>query len=199
MMAEMRLALVMLVVACGTASAEDAETRQAKQTYKEGVRLYDAHEYKDALAAFKRASRKYESPMLFYNIAQCQRELGDKKAAVEFYKKYLDARPKAADRERIELVIGDLEKSLQEEEDARNAPPPPPAAAPSPAKDDSSVTPEPATQAAPTETTPIYKRWWLWAAVGAVVVIIAAVAIGVAAASPRNAPVTTPLFYTVQF
>jgi hypothetical protein len=58
-----------------------------------------------------------------------------------------------------------------------------PASAPVPAKPDLSVTTAPAAA----ERTPIYKKWWLWTAVG--VVVAGAVVGGVVAATvPKNAP-----------
>jgi tetratricopeptide (TPR) repeat protein len=176
------IALVMLAATAARAE-DDRETVEARQAFKEGVRLYDVHEYKDALAAFKRAYVKYESPLLFYNIAQCQRQLGNKTEAVQFYKMYLAALPNSPDRERVELIIQDL----QHPPAAAHVDEPAPIPAPAPVPEESP------------EVTPVYKRWWLWTLVAAVVVVGAGVAIGVAVAGSSGPTPPDALRYTVRF
>jgi tetratricopeptide (TPR) repeat protein len=176
-------ALALVLLAAPAARAEDdRETAEARQAFKEGVRLYDVHEYRDALAAFKRAYVKYESPLLFYNIAQCQRQLGNKTEAIQFYKMYLAALPSSPDRERVELIIQDLGK------------------APAPAHVDEPVpAPVPVPEKNP-EDTPVYKKPLLWVGVIAAVVLVAAVvSIAVVAAGSGGPTPPDALRYTVRF
>src|SRR5262245_50883436 len=180
-------AATLIMLAATTARAtDDPETAEAKQAFKEGVRLYDVHEYRDALAAFKRAYVKYESPLLFYNIAQCQRQLGNKAEAIQFYKMYLAALPSSPDRERVELIIQDLERppALGKVSDPEPVPVPVPAPVPEKSPED----------------TPIYKKPLLWVGVIAAFVVVAAV-VAIAVVAGGSAGPTPPdaLRYTVRY
>jgi tetratricopeptide (TPR) repeat protein len=105
------LVALLLVVLAPAARADD---RGAKAAYREGVRRYDRGDYFEALAAFERAFRISDAPGLLFNIAQCQRKLGRRAVALQFYRSYLTRVPDATDRPAIEATIRELE-----------APPPP--------------------------------------------------------------------------
>ena len=76
---------------------------------REGERLFDASEYRGALEAFKRAWAAHEDADLLFDIAECQRLLGDKAEAARAYRGYLRRKPGAENRGTIEALIIELE------------------------------------------------------------------------------------------
>jgi hypothetical protein len=88
--------------------------------------------------------------------------------ALRFFKNYLNRKPDAPNREDLEKKIAALEEEIASEAKAKTAAgvekPPPPTV----------VITEP-----PPPPKPIYKRWWLWTAVGGAVAVGVAVGLGV--------------------
>jgi len=163
--------------------AEDKEA--ARREYAEGTRRYDLNEFGPALEAFRRAYLAYEEPAFLYNIAQCHRQLNHKAEAIQFYRSYLRKLPAAPNRAEVERIVATLEAAVardREIEAARAAAPTMassvPATTTAPATHAAVVTPDAliAREAQP-RRTPIYKKWWLWTAVG---VVIAGAATGLA-------------------
>jgi tetratricopeptide (TPR) repeat protein len=163
------------------AAGQDAQAT-AKARYEEAARQYDLKEYPAALDGFREAYRLSGDPVFLFNIAQCQRKLGNNQDAIDFYKSYLRRRPDAPNRDEVERRLAELEKLVAEQKPAAPAPepspqqievtPPPAAPVPQPA---SPVT-QPAgldltSQAPPPEpsSTPIYRTWWFWTGAGVVV------------------------------
>jgi len=178
---------VVLVAACvslaGLAHAEDKA--KARQAFESATRHYDLTEYREALADFKEAYRNYPDPSFLFNIGQCHRQLGDKEQAIKFFRNYLSKVPDAPNRDAVRTMIGHLEQ-LSEEERRNKASPPVgtmgPNEATTPAQPTTPVAPtsSPLTTTTTTTTsepprTPIYKKWWLWTAVG---VVAAGTAVG---------------------
>jgi tetratricopeptide (TPR) repeat protein len=176
-------ARVVLVAACvllaGRAHAEDKA--KAREAFESATRHYDLTEYREALAAFKEAYRNYPDPSFLFNIGQCHRQLGDKEQAIKFFHNYLSKVPDAPNRDAVRSMIAHLEQ-LSEEERRNKASPP---VGTMPPNDATSTTTPSTTTAAPLTVTatsepppartPIYKKWWLWTAVG---VAAAGVAVG---------------------
>jgi tetratricopeptide (TPR) repeat protein len=210
----MRLRSALLIILCLVASATPrlasaADNKvQAKEAYKEGTRLFDIGEYKQALEAFKKAYLLYEEPAFLFNIAQCYRQLDDKPEAIKFYKTYLRKQPDSPKTADIQSLIANLERALQEEQAARKKPPegtiqpgtpPPPTAAPPPATVQQPTTPPAAPAVAVQETPPkqekpVYKKWWLWTIVGGVAVAGVAVGVGVGLSHKSGFNSTLPDF-----
>jgi tetratricopeptide (TPR) repeat protein len=175
---------------------------QSRQHHRNAVVHFNLDEWKQAADEFKEAYRLHPDPLFLYNIAQCYRKLGDHAEALSYYRKYLRAAPKASNRAEVERRIDELEAALAASSKAREAPPPsvllpspeptapppvestgaapPPTAAVAPAPPVSVVTAE----APAAEPPPVYKRWWFWAGVGAVVAT--GVVIGIVASSPHT-------------
>jgi tetratricopeptide (TPR) repeat protein len=103
----MRIAAValMAVLACGTAMAgppaaprqDDEKTAAAKRFYETGTLLFERGEFLDAAKEFERAYREAARPELLYNIASAYDKGGDRKKAVENYRKYMSAMPNSPD------------------------------------------------------------------------------------------------------
>jgi tetratricopeptide (TPR) repeat protein len=170
-----------LVVLCllgfGTLAHAD-DKAVAKKAFREGSAQYDLGNYAAALEQFKKAYLHFEDPSILYNMAQCQRQLGDRAEAVKLYRSYLRNLPQAPNRAAVEATLSQLDKEvadeaaakekekerLEKERLARED------AAWAAANMPRAVASVPAPRA---KKTPVYKKWWLWTAVGG-----AAVAVG---------------------
>jgi tetratricopeptide (TPR) repeat protein len=101
--------LVALVVLGGAARADD--NGEAKAAFVEGRRLYTVGDYRGALEAFKASYLKYEAPDTLFNMAQCQRLLGNHGEAARMYRNYLDLSPSAPDRAEVQRVLAEEERA----------------------------------------------------------------------------------------
>jgi tetratricopeptide (TPR) repeat protein len=194
------LSLLLVAVAAGTAQAAD-DARLARQHFEDGSRLYDLGKFRDAAREYEEAYKYKPDPALLFNIGQAYRAAGDVGEALTAYKSYLRRMPEARNRAEVAGHIEKLQRLVDEQRrhptTATTPPPPaqlaappaqltPPQATPPP---DSTVQPAlvTATPAAPAERQPLYKKWWLWTAVGGAVVIGGVVAIAVATTTPKDA------------
>ncbi|MEO6954328.1 MAG: tetratricopeptide repeat protein [Polyangia bacterium] len=80
----------------------------ARKAFTEGSHFYDVADFGHALEAFKRAYFAWDDPNILYNIAQCQRALGDRALAVDAYRSYLRKSPRATNRADVEHRIAEL-------------------------------------------------------------------------------------------
>jgi hypothetical protein len=198
------------------ATAEEAMAR-AKEIYEAGVSAFNMQSYKDAETAFREVYDLIHSPEVLFDIAlalEKQRQWGE---AAKVYEAYLRDSRKVKDRrhitERVKTLHG--RQRRQEETDlALNSGKPAPsevAAAPgnevmkmgevddglltfgeASGVDKSAVTQDATVEKKPIDTaTPIYKKWWLWTGVAAVVVIVAVVIIAVEASGSAPAEMTS--------
>ena len=96
----MRLAIVaMLVFAVPAAAAphkkphkpakQTKEQKEADRLFKNGVQLFDAQKFSEALAEFQRAYDVSPAPIVLYNIASCHREMSHYGDAVTYYQRFL--------------------------------------------------------------------------------------------------------------
>jgi tetratricopeptide (TPR) repeat protein len=205
----MRLAIVVAILLCVTAArAEDLAKAQA--AYRSGMQHYDLTEYREALESFKEAYRSLEDPTFLFNIAQCYRQLGDKQQAIRFYRNYLIKVPNAPKRDQIHDMIAKLETEIAHEQAAKTGPPqgtlvpkeapPPLAPAPSPSPEPVIAPPPPsAPKVTKPASTPVYKKWWLWTAVGAVAVVAVGVGLGVGLTRSPSTPTANTQFGTFHF
>jgi tetratricopeptide (TPR) repeat protein len=190
----------------GAAHADDKHA--AKQAFVEGSRQYDVGDFQAALTAFKRAYLNYEDPAFLFNIAQCQRVLGDKTEALRTYRIYLQKVPNAPNRVDVERVIADLQAPSGRERAATPAtvavaPPATVAVAPPAAESRPPEAPAhvPSALALTTNSlparasdrVPVYKKWWLWTVVGAVAAG-AALGIGLGVGLQKTNNTTLPAF-----
>jgi len=172
---------------------------------------YNLQRWDDALVMFQRAYEELHEPAFLFNIAQCQRQLGQYAAANRSYRAYLAALPDAANRDQARNLAEKMARLSEAEHPI--APTPAPMTSPTPvvprvepatvgakAADDGSSADLRLTQVAPrSRPTPVYKRWWLCTAVG-VVVAGAAVGVGVGLATRSTTPTaSTPLGTTSPF
>ena len=195
------LTLFLMLTALTPGAWADSETEIARRLYESATRHFDLTEYDAALNDFKEGYRHKDDPVFLYNIAQCYRLLNQNDDALKFYRSYLRRAPNAPNRDEVEHRIATLQESIAIAEKARTTPPqttlPPAGSGPkteppaAPASTAASPAPSPTSQkeapaaaaptnvvvaAAPPARTPVYKKWWLWTAVG--VVVAAGVGVG---------------------
>lgn len=88
------LILVMAALLPGLSTAGEGDDKAAAIAhYERGTRLYQVHEFADALAEFKAAYVAKPDPAFLFNIAQCHRNLGHTEEAVTFYRSFLKHAP----------------------------------------------------------------------------------------------------------
>jgi hypothetical protein len=207
------IALLCAGTAAGWAAEADAGA-DAKRHYDEGTKLFNLGEFGPAAAEYKAAYKAKPDPVILYNIAQALRLNNEAANAIFFYRSYLRNVPNAGNRRDVERRIRELE-ALPAQPKAASSPPapvpettattrPPSSRAPS-----SEAPPAPATmtpsattssQASPgaaiaagpgertAERTPVYKKWWLWTAVGVVVLAGVGIGLGVGLSGGTHAP-----------
>ena len=160
-------------------------SKESKAAYEEGARHYDLAEYAEALDSFKDAYRAKTDPAFLFNIAQCLRKLGKLEDAATFYRTYLRRAPDAINRVEVERHLRDIEEQLA----AASPAAPPGAYSPQAAPAASSPQIDLSTHPAPRiEEHPLYKRLWIWTAVGAVAAGAAATIIIMSRRDPTSIP-----------
>ncbi len=102
------------------APSTDAQRLRAARThYEKAVSHYNLDEIEAALEEFREAYRFKPDPSFLFNIAQCYRKLGQREAAIDFYRKYVRASPDATNRAEAERRIAELKAQA---DDAARAP-----------------------------------------------------------------------------
>jgi tetratricopeptide (TPR) repeat protein len=169
-------AAVVAVLLSGSARAATPEAeKDARTHFQAGEARFKAGAFDEALAEYQKGYDAKPLPGFLVNIAQCQRRLGDLKRARATYQKFIIVAPDSPLVPQVRSLIAEIDGLLEKEEEKPTAEPdadakptvvaataPPPAApvlvaaAPAPAV---AVSPEPPRH-----------RWWLWGAIGGVVV-----------------------------
>ena len=207
--------VLFILLGSATAHAQDFKTH-----YDLALALYQAQKFEESIPEFKAAYTLNPKPALLFNLAQAYRKAGHPREAVEHYDLYLSATPQldgetrhkvdgylAEARNTLASLELEMKRRLAEDKAAREhdpepmpPPAPPPAVAPPPAAVLVAPSPAPAVKDQPMPT-PIYKRWWLWTAVGgaAAAAVVTGVAIGTQSPStpvavPSGVPRATIIF-----
>lgn len=156
---------------------------------------FAAGQYQAALDTYATLFGETGDPIHLRNVARCYQKLGQPEPAIDRFREYLRKVPAMSPTERTEIegYIREMEALRDEQARARTGPPsttttppsaatvPPPATspgvslaappvetgAPPPYAPVSTASTE--MDSAPATSTPVYKRAWFWAAVGAVV------------------------------
>ena len=121
---------------------------EARDAYQKGKEAFKAGNYREALMELSRAYKLDPRPALLRYMGDTHYKLNDARKAISTYKKYLKAAPEAADREKIqakvrqlELIVGSGDEDddgFDEPEDDTPATTPQPA--PPPPREDPSTT-----------------------------------------------------------
>ena len=162
------IAACLLLLALVGGPARGETPAEATRLYQQGALAYRLGHFAQALARFRAALKLTERPSLLFNIAQCHRQLGERRQAIFYYRLYLSEserlQPGAAVPFAAE-VLGHLRR-LEE------APPltRPALARPALSRSALVTTPPTAPPQSSTRTPPLYRRWWFWTLIGAAVV-----------------------------
>jgi tetratricopeptide (TPR) repeat protein len=168
-----------VLLAAGSARAADSQPLQAaahadaeaERHATLGQRLLARGQPQEAIAEFRRAYELRADPRFLFDIAEGYRQVGRVDQALFFYERYLSAAPDAPDRDEVEEQMSDLEKSRSRSPlaspPAIKSPPPSPAPASPFAHDVVLVPIAPAADA--TDEHPLWRRWWVWTAVGVLI------------------------------
>jgi tetratricopeptide (TPR) repeat protein len=204
---------VLILSAIDWAPARGDDTSEARRLFASGTKHFDLSEFDEALEDFKNAYRFKDDPVFLYNIAQCHRLLKHNEDAVRFYKSYLRRAPTSPRRHEVELKIAALEEAIALGQRAQTIPPTSvvssqgahgephefgPELSPAVERARAASPPAPAAvtgigvQASARRETPLYKKWWLWTAVGAVAAIGIGVGVGVGVTQRRSSGTTFP-------
>jgi tetratricopeptide (TPR) repeat protein len=178
-----RCAVVLLAVLSSwsppvsAAAASGRPERETAQHAGLGRRYVEMGRDHDAISEYRKAYELRADPAFLFQIAGCYRRLGNAERALFFYERYLAAAPTD------DPDIGKAEQAITALDPGR-ARPASPSLAPAPAlmpsfEHDLIVVPLPPATPPPARR-PLWRRWWLWTAVGA------AVALGTAFALHRN-------------
>src|SRR2546425_5930425 len=97
------------VAAPARVHADDVQTRSAKRHFDRGETLFALAKFDQALEEYQKAFDAKPLPDFLYNIGQCYRNLGDYDQAIFSFKKYLNLKPDAPDKEKVDKLIEELE------------------------------------------------------------------------------------------
>jgi len=153
-----------------TSPADQAAAAQAREFFERGEAFFKLEKYKEALEQYEQGYLAKADASFLYNIAQCHRLMGDKPAALRFYKRFLNEATRVPNRPVVEQHIKDLEASLANEAPVPAPPPEPPPTAPPPAAIAPPLLTQPAPEPAARQGRPVYEKWWFWTIVGAVAI-----------------------------
>ena len=170
-------AVVVAALLSGPARAASPEAeKEARAHFQAGEARFKEGAFDEALAEYQKGYDAKPLPGFLVNIAQCQRRLGDLKKARATYQKFVLVAPDSPLVPQVRSMIAEIDGLLEKEQEKPAAEPdaeakpavavPAPAPAPAPPVLVASA-PEPAPAASP---EPPRHRWWLWGALGAVVV-----------------------------
>jgi tetratricopeptide (TPR) repeat protein len=99
-----------LAFATRPAKAVSNPVGEARAHSNRGTGLYNLGRFSDALAEFEAAYLAIQDPPFLFNIAQCQRKMGNNKEALETYRAYLRVAPAAPNRTEVQRHISELER-----------------------------------------------------------------------------------------
>jgi tetratricopeptide (TPR) repeat protein len=128
-----------------------------------GQRFLERGEGQRAVGEFRRAYELRADARFLFDIAESYERIGLDDQARFFYDRYLRAAPDALDRDEVEERLGAIDKRTA------GAKPPVPSALPAPAPPSFAhdVVVLPVADTPPPR--PLWKRWWPWASLGALV------------------------------
>jgi tetratricopeptide (TPR) repeat protein len=160
----MGLAVAAAVTLMSLRPARASDVDEARRHYANGTKAYEIGAYDEAIREYGEAYRVIDDPALLFNLGQAHRLAGHPVEAIRQYRMYLIKVHNASNRADVEQRIHDLEQQIALPPKSQPAPP---------------LSPPAQTQAGPTTLTatpstpgrPLYRRWWLWTAVGGAVAV----------------------------
>jgi tetratricopeptide (TPR) repeat protein len=139
--------------------AEEA-AEKAKMHNATARTLFNVGKFKQAAAEYEKAYQAKPVPEFLHNMAQCYKRLDGieyKKKALFNFESYLANEPDAANRQEVEEEIAALKRHIEKHRKKQEQ-----------AEQDQTLAKKLTVTEEP-RSKPIYKKWWFWTAVGAVV------------------------------
>ena len=87
----------------------DAQTEEMRALFERGQDEYEQKRYQEAADTFMAAYQIKPSASLLYNAAVCKEKVGDRAGAAALFRRYLEERPDARDREQVTARIASLD------------------------------------------------------------------------------------------
>jgi len=180
------IALAVGVLGAGPARAQGVSA--ARDHFRRGTTLYDLGRYHDAAKEYEAAFESKDDPALLFNIAQSYRLAHEYNEAMRAYRSFLRRVPDAPNAAQVRERIREMQELIDKQKETESRPPMGPMPEPTqPETPQTAPSAQPAASAAApvsteqprSERTPLYKKWWLWTAVGGVLVVGAVVGIAV--------------------
>ncbi len=153
-----------------SATAQTSADEEARAHFEAGRMAFSRGGYESALQSFQRAYELSERSALLYNIGTTLDRLRRDAEAIEAFEQFLEAQPESEYAEEVRERVRILRANADAQPDLS------PEAVASSAETDADV-PPPVERS---ERQSITKKWWFWTIIG-VVVVGAAVGVGVAA------------------
>lgn len=161
---------------------------QLQRSAELGRRHFEHGRYQEAIAEFRRAYELKAEPIFLYDIARCYRQLGISDRALFFYERYQAAAPDAPNRDELDRVIAELNRDLKSNGAAPTPDLPPPDRV-LPPSEDTRLAALTFDDRPPAESPqPLWRRWWVWTALG---VVAAGAAVAVIGTSRDNGAIPT--------
>jgi hypothetical protein len=177
--------LIVLLASAQAHAAPSEKEREARSHFQAGEARFKAGEFDRALTEYQAGYEAKPLPGFLVNIAQCQRRLGDLKAARASYQKFVLVAPDSPLVPQVKSMMAEIDGLLANTEAARPAAEAPHAEEAKPEPEGAPPSPAPKPEAEPAAAAPVLisaspapepapakpsHRWWLWGALGAVVV-----------------------------
>ncbi|HUB06699.1 MAG TPA: tetratricopeptide repeat protein [Myxococcales bacterium] len=119
----MTIAVALLSLALASSSSE---RHQAKRLFERASAEYEQQDFEAALRDFQAAYRLAAVPEILFNLGQCHFELHRFRRAAFYYRRYLEARPHAANAEQVRARLAELDRAEARAALAETPPPPKP-------------------------------------------------------------------------
>lgn len=193
------LSAILIVALSATVFADSAS--DAKAFYERATADFAVGEFAKAADEYQQAYQLKPDAALLYNAAQAYRLAGNNEKALILYRNYVLLYPSQPNVDQVRSQIDKLKEAVSVQERAKNNPPTGTVPMQPSAPATTTPTPVPQPQAQPqaqpqlTATAerprPVTKKAWFWATVGASVLVVAGVTVGVVLGAQPHAPTAT--------
>lgn len=177
-----RITIAVLIFSLTSPALADS-TDDARHHYDKATAHFAVGEFAEAATEYQAAFKAKPDPALLYDAAQAYRLANNPEKALILYRNYLQLYPNQPNTTEVQAQIEKLREAIAAADKAKTAPPTgttapkriehesqqashPEASSTTPALAGGSVSTASDHRA---KKVPLYKRWWLWTAVGAVV------------------------------
>ena len=101
-----------------TSQASDEDRTVARRHFLRGKELHAEGKYRDAATEYLAAYERFPAPAFLYNVAQVYRLAGDRRAALENYRKYLELEPDGEGSADAREFVATLEAAIAADGDS---------------------------------------------------------------------------------